>query len=87
MKIQYGPKYPILSRIARDILVIPVFIVVSKSAFSTNRRVIDIFQSSLDSDIVEAVICFQDWLRFEKKDNLLYLHNIFFKFNLFLVFY
>ncbi|KAL0303201.1 UNVERIFIED_CONTAM: putative AC transposase [Sesamum radiatum] len=44
-------KYPILSKIARDVLAIPVSTITSESAFCTSGRVIDAF------------ICTQDLLR------------------------
>ncbi|GKV07474.1 hypothetical protein SLEP1_g19249 [Rubroshorea leprosula] len=40
-------RFPILVAMARDILVIPVSTVASKSAFSTSGRVLDDFRSSL----------------------------------------
>ncbi|KAL0303301.1 UNVERIFIED_CONTAM: putative AC transposase [Sesamum radiatum] len=56
-------KYPILSKIAKDVLAIPVSTIASESAFSTSGRVIDAFRSSLSPKMVEALICTQDWLR------------------------
>ncbi|KAL0315404.1 UNVERIFIED_CONTAM: Zinc finger BED domain-containing protein RICESLEEPER 2 [Sesamum radiatum] len=56
-------KYPILSKIAKDVLDIPVSTIASESAFSTSGRVIDAFRSSLSTKMVEALICTQDWLR------------------------
>jgi hypothetical protein len=56
-------KYPVLSRIARDVLAIPLTTVASEFAFSTGGRVIDCFRSSLAPKIVEALICTQNWLR------------------------
>ncbi|KAG8386871.1 hypothetical protein BUALT_Bualt03G0194000 [Buddleja alternifolia] len=57
------PKYPVLSKVARDVLAIPVSTIASESAFSTSGRVIDPFRSSLSPKMVEALICAQDWLR------------------------
>ncbi|KAL0345732.1 UNVERIFIED_CONTAM: putative AC transposase [Sesamum radiatum] len=56
-------KYPILSKIAEDVLAIPVSTIALESAFSTSGRVIDAFRSSLSPKMVEALICTQDWLR------------------------
>ena len=61
-------RLPILSRMARDILAVPISTVASESAFSTSGRVLDSFRSSLTPRIVEALICSQDWLRVGKDD-------------------
>ncbi|WOL05135.1 zinc finger BED domain-containing protein RICESLEEPER 2-like [Canna indica] len=53
-------RFSVLSSMARDILVIPVFAVASESAFSTSGRVFDPFRSSLTLKVVEALICTQD---------------------------
>ncbi|KAL0334041.1 UNVERIFIED_CONTAM: putative AC transposase [Sesamum angustifolium] len=60
-------RFPILSKIARDILAVPVSTVASESAFSTGGRVLDAFRSSLSPKIVQALICAQDWLRMDSK--------------------
>ncbi|CAN1249668.1 Putative AC transposase [Linum perenne] len=52
-----------MSEIAKDILAIPVSSVASESAFSNGGRVLDDFRSSLLPEIVEALICSEDWLR------------------------
>ncbi|GAU10414.1 hypothetical protein TSUD_419130 [Trifolium subterraneum] len=59
-------KYHVLSRIARDILSIPVSTVSSESAFSTGGRVLDSFCSSLNPSTVEALICTQNWIKSPK---------------------
>ncbi|XP_074279075.1 zinc finger BED domain-containing protein RICESLEEPER 2-like [Silene latifolia] len=56
-------RYPKLSLMARDVLVIPVSTVASESAFSTGGRILDSFRTSLAPSTVEALICAQDWLR------------------------
>ncbi|KAK3136097.1 hypothetical protein QOZ80_5BG0428050 [Eleusine coracana subsp. coracana] len=53
-------EFPVLSRIARDILVVPASTVASESAFSTGGRVISDFRSHLKPETVEALICLQD---------------------------
>ncbi|KAH9650563.1 BED-type domain-containing protein [Citrus sinensis] len=58
-----GSKYPILEKIARDVLVVPVSTVASESAFSTGRHVIEEYQSSLTPCMVEALICIENWLQ------------------------
>jgi hypothetical protein len=49
--------------LARDVLAIPISTVASKYAFSTDRRILDDFRSSLTPFMVEALVCTQDWLR------------------------
>jgi hypothetical protein len=58
-----GTRYPTLRKIARDIFVIPVSIVASESAFNTSGRVLSEHCSRLTSDMLEALMCSQDWLR------------------------
>ncbi|XP_057734453.1 zinc finger BED domain-containing protein RICESLEEPER 2-like [Arachis stenosperma] len=61
-KVNRG-KYRILSRMAADVLAIPISTVASESTFSAGGRVIDTFRSSLSPTTVEALICGGDWLR------------------------
>jgi hypothetical protein len=55
--------YPTLARMARDILAVPASTVASKSAFSSAERIVSDYRSRLKSETIEALICFQDWLR------------------------
>ncbi|KAI3750702.1 hypothetical protein L2E82_21455 [Cichorium intybus] len=50
-----SPRFPILSLLARDVLAIPISIVASESVFSTSGRVLDVFRSSLNTDMVECL--------------------------------
>ncbi|GJU60689.1 zinc finger BED domain-containing protein RICESLEEPER 2-like protein [Tanacetum coccineum] len=52
--------FPILSLVACNILAIPVSTVASESI---GCRVLDSFRTSLTPQIVEALICCQDWIR------------------------
>lgn len=56
-------RFPILSKLARVVLAIPISNVASESAYSTSGSVLDPFRSSLTPKIVEALVCTQDWLR------------------------
>ncbi|XP_058727445.1 zinc finger BED domain-containing protein RICESLEEPER 1-like [Vicia villosa] len=56
-------KSKILSKMAADILVIPISTVTSESTFSAGGRVIDEFRSKLNEESVEALICGGDWFR------------------------
>ena len=56
-------RYPILSKIARDVFAVPASTVASESAFSLGKRVVDPFRSSLTPQMVECLVCMSDWLR------------------------
>ena len=55
-------KYPILSRIARDLLAVPISTVPSESAFSMGGKVVSPQRSRLHPATVEALMCLQSWL-------------------------
>jgi hypothetical protein len=65
----HGANYPILARLARDVLAIPASTVASESAFSAGGRVVHKYRSRLDPEIVEALICTKDWIGAERKGN------------------
>ncbi|OWM74551.1 zinc finger BED domain-containing protein RICESLEEPER 2-like [Punica granatum] len=55
-------RYPTVARMARDVLSIPVSTVASEAAFSCGGRVLDQYRSSLKPELVEALMCYRDWL-------------------------
>lgn len=60
-------KYPTLSKMARDVLGIPMSMVSAGGSFfgtCTGSRVLDEYRSSLRPDIVEALFCAKDWLQY-----------------------
>ncbi|PKU72697.1 Putative AC9 transposase [Dendrobium catenatum] len=56
-------KYRILSRMAVDILSIPVSTVASESTFSAGERVVHTYRSKLGVDTVQALLCGSNWVR------------------------
>lgn len=59
----HSTKFPVLSKIARHVLGMPISTVASESAFSTGGRTLDAYRSRLLPRTAEALICTQDWLR------------------------
>nr|XP_043621931.1 zinc finger BED domain-containing protein DAYSLEEPER-like [Erigeron canadensis]XP_043621932.1 zinc finger BED domain-containing protein DAYSLEEPER-like [Erigeron canadensis] len=55
-------KYPTLSKMARDILTVPVSTVVPEMVFETGRKEMDRYRCSLRPETVEAIVCAKDWL-------------------------
>ncbi|XP_019436348.1 PREDICTED: zinc finger BED domain-containing protein DAYSLEEPER-like [Lupinus angustifolius] len=60
-----GLKYPTLSRMASDILSMPISTVSADSVFDTETRKMDRYRSSLDPMTLEALICTNDWFMHE----------------------
>ncbi|KAJ3705867.1 hypothetical protein LUZ61_009572 [Rhynchospora tenuis] len=63
------PKYPVLSRLTRDILAVPASTVASESTFSTSGRTLSTVRNCLNDESMEALICAQDWLRARIAEN------------------
>ncbi|KAJ3706952.1 hypothetical protein LUZ61_010657 [Rhynchospora tenuis] len=63
------PKYPVLSRLTRDILAVPASTVASESTFSNSGRTLSPVRSCLNDESMEALICAQDWLRARVTEN------------------
>ncbi|KAG6387141.1 hypothetical protein SASPL_152326 [Salvia splendens] len=60
---KYSVAFPIMPKMARDILAIPISSVASEAAFSMGGCVLSPFRSSLTPRVVEALLCVEDWLR------------------------
>ncbi|XP_030970188.1 zinc finger BED domain-containing protein RICESLEEPER 1-like [Quercus lobata] len=56
-------RYQVLSKVVKDVLVVPVSTVASESAFSTGGRIVDPFRSSLSPLMVQNLVCSQNWLQ------------------------
>ncbi|GKA24588.1 zinc finger BED domain-containing protein RICESLEEPER 2-like protein [Tanacetum coccineum] len=56
-------KYPVLSKMANDVLAIPVSTVASEATFSAGGRVIDPYRYALKSSTVEMLLCGGVWIR------------------------
>ncbi|KAL0300269.1 UNVERIFIED_CONTAM: putative AC transposase [Sesamum angustifolium] len=56
----HTPRFPILARLAQDVLAMLISTVASESAFSTGDRVIDDFRASLTLKMAQVLICCQD---------------------------
>ena len=61
-------RYRVLSKLARDVLAVPISTVTSESAFSTGGRILDPFQSSLSPLMVQILFVhktgFKPWFQF-----------------------
>lgn len=65
-----SPHFSILSRMACDIVAIPISTVAFESAFSTSGRVLDDCRSSLSPLTLQCLICAQHWLCGSKRINV-----------------
>ncbi|KAI4313440.1 hypothetical protein L6164_026423 [Bauhinia variegata] len=57
-------KYPTLSKMARDILAVPVSTVAIESFFDIKSKEMDQYRSSLRPETVEALVCAKDWMQY-----------------------
>ncbi|PSR96065.1 Zinc finger BED domain-containing protein [Actinidia chinensis var. chinensis] len=65
---QNRTKYPTLSKMASDVLSIPVSTVAPDSVFDTVSKKMDSYRTSLRPMILEALICAKDWLQYESSE-------------------
>ncbi|KAK7411135.1 hypothetical protein VNO78_02567 [Psophocarpus tetragonolobus] len=57
-------KYPTLSKMARDILSVPISTVDPDSVFYSKSKEMDQYRVSLKPETVEALICAKDWMQY-----------------------
>ncbi|XP_028766380.1 zinc finger BED domain-containing protein DAYSLEEPER-like [Neltuma alba] len=57
--------YPTLSRVASDILSMPLSTLPAESVFDTEIRKMESYRSSLSSMTIEALFCAKDWLHYQ----------------------
>ncbi|KAL2897901.1 Zinc finger BED domain-containing protein RICESLEEPER 2 [Bienertia sinuspersici] len=57
-----SPIFPVIARMAKDILAIPITSVASESSFSMEGRVLTKYRSALRTDNVKAFVTMQNWL-------------------------
>ena len=53
-------KYPVMARLTRDVLAVPISTVASESTFSTSGRILSPVRNSLNNESIEALVCAQD---------------------------
>jgi hypothetical protein len=56
-------KYRILSKMANDILTVPITTVAFESSFSAGGKVIEPHRASLSTETVQMLLCGSDWVR------------------------
>ena len=49
----HGPRYPVVARMACDVLAVPVSMVASESTFSAGRRTLDSFRTLLTPKVID----------------------------------
>ncbi|KAJ6735354.1 ZINC FINGER BED DOMAIN-CONTAINING PROTEIN RICESLEEPER 1-LIKE ISOFORM X1, partial [Salix purpurea] len=60
-------KFPTLEKMARDFLAIPISVILSKSNFIDEIMKMNPAINGLSPEIVEALVCGQDWLESPKR--------------------
>jgi hypothetical protein len=55
-------QFPILSTLARQILMAPMTSIASESAFSTGGRILSDYRTRLSPGTLEALVCGKDWI-------------------------
>ncbi|KAK2662684.1 hypothetical protein Ddye_001258 [Dipteronia dyeriana] len=63
----YTYRYPVLSHLARDVLVIHISTVSSEQTSNTSRRIIEPRRNCLSPEMVEVLICLRGWEHTKKR--------------------
>ncbi|XP_031265171.1 zinc finger BED domain-containing protein RICESLEEPER 1-like [Pistacia vera] len=73
-------KYRLLSKMACDILAIPITTIASEATFSAGSRVIETYRASLSPETVSVLLCGGDWCRnlggLKRKNKFRYSKNM-----------
>ena len=56
-------RYPMLSKVAKDVLAVPVSTVASELAFNTGGCIVDPFRSPLSPLMVQNLVCATNWFQ------------------------
>ncbi|CAI0422843.1 unnamed protein product, partial [Linum tenue] len=62
---RHSGTYPILAEMAKDILAVPISSVASEATFSCGSQILSPFRSSLSDIMLEALICAEDWIKYQ----------------------
>ncbi|KAJ1690355.1 hypothetical protein LUZ63_014510 [Rhynchospora breviuscula] len=68
-------KFPTLSKLARDVLCIPVTTMTSELTSTVSGHILDDYLSSLTKDMIELFICGGDWIRQSSRSTILTLQQ------------
>lgn len=66
MKINQS-KYPVLSKIAHNILAVPTSAVTSEASFSADGCVVNEYKTRLKLDLVESLVVMKNWDQADKR--------------------
>ncbi|GJX47273.1 zinc finger BED domain-containing protein RICESLEEPER 2-like protein [Tanacetum coccineum] len=65
----FSGQFPILSKIAKVVLAVPITAVRLETCYCTDSNVLNDFRSSLSHSMVEALVCTQDWILESTKES------------------
>lgn len=56
-------RFPVVSKMAKNFLAVPASSVSSECTFSTGGRILDDYRSSLNPEMVQALVCSSSWIQ------------------------